>query len=153
MVFILAGIAVSVHEFVYLHHKVFQTAALGGALLIFLGLVLELIVRFTLVERAGFDTLTETKRLLITHDHNLLTDGVFGRIRHPLYLGRITLDFGIALLFSSLWGAVFMAMSALLFLIRIRVEEEMLIEEFGDAYLEYRKQLRPNCVPPCAMSK
>ncbi len=134
---------VSVHDFVYLHHKVFQTQALwGGVLLIFLGVVLELIVRFTLVERAGFDSLTETKRLLITHDHNLLTDGVFGRIRHPLYLGRITLDFGIALLFSSLWGAVLMAISALLFLVRIRVEEEMLIDEFGDAYLEYRKHTK-----------
>ena len=53
-----------------------------------------------------------------------------------------TLDFGIALLFSSLCGAVLMAISAPLFLIRIRVEEEMLINEFGDAYLEYREHTR-----------
>ena len=107
-----------------------------------LGLLLELWVRVTLVDRAGFRSLTETRRLLITAEHPLITDGVFGHIRHPLYLGRITLDFGIALLFSSLWGAVLMAISALLFLIRIRVEEEMLIDEFGDAYLEYRKHTK-----------
>ena len=142
-IFILAGIAVSVYDFVYLHQKVFHSPARwGGMLLILLGLLLELVVRQKLVERAGFSGLAETKRLLITDEHNLITDGVFGRIRHPLYLGRITWDFGIALLFSSLWGAVLMAISALLFLIRIRVEEEMLIEEFGDAYLEYRKHTK-----------
>ncbi len=142
-IFILAGIAVSVHDFVYLHQKVFHSPALrGGMLLIFLGLLLEVAVRLTLVERAGFGSLAETKRLLITDEHNLITDGVFGRIRHPLYLGRITWDFGIALLFSSLWGAVLMAISAPLFLIRIRVEEEMLINEFGDAYHDYRKRTK-----------
>ncbi len=142
-IFILAGMAVSVYDFVYVHQKVFHSpAAWGGVLLISSGLFLEVAVRLALVERAGFSSLTETKRLLITPRHNLITDGVFGRIRHPLYLGRITLDFGIALLFSSLWGAVLMAISAPLFLIRIRVEEEMLINEFGDAYLEYRDHTR-----------
>ena len=141
-IFILAGIAVSVHDFVVLHQKEFQTPALGGALLILLGGVLELWVRSTLVEKAGFRSLTETKRLLITDEHKLLTDGVFGHVRHPLYSGRIMLHFGIALLFSSLWGGVLMAVSALSFLIRIPVEEEMLIEEFGDAYREYRKRTK-----------
>ncbi len=98
-IFILAAMAVSVHDFVYLHQKVFHSPARwGGMLLIFLGLLLELVVRQKLVERAGFSGLAETKRLLITDEHNLITDGVFGRIRHPLYLGRITWDFGIALL-------------------------------------------------------
>jgi protein-S-isoprenylcysteine O-methyltransferase Ste14 len=101
-VFMLAGIAVSVHDFIHLHHKVFQTPGVEiGAFLICLGLILEMVVRLILVDRAGFGSLAETKRLLITHEHHLITNGVFRWIRHPLYLGRITLDFGIALLFSS----------------------------------------------------
>jgi protein-S-isoprenylcysteine O-methyltransferase Ste14 len=35
-----------------------------------------------------------------------------------------------------------MAISAALFVIRIRVEEEMLIDEFGDAYREYQKRTK-----------
>ena len=79
---------------------------------------------------------------MIVDEHKLITDGIFGHIRHPLYLGKIVAHFGIALFFSSLWGAVLMAISAVCFLIRIRVEEEMLIEEFGDAYHEYRKHTK-----------
>ena len=68
-IFILAGIAVSVHDFVYLHHQEFHSPAVwGGMLLILIGALLELVVRLTLGERAGFGSLTETKRLLITAD-------------------------------------------------------------------------------------
>lgn len=122
-----------------LRHGELQTPDRGiGALLILAGAALELGVRFVLIERAGFEGLSQTKRLLITDDHPLITDGLLRIIRHPLYLGRITMQFGIALLCSSLWGAVLMAISALFFVIRMQIEEEMLIDEFGDAYLDYK---------------
>lgn len=137
-IFIVAGAVVSL-----LHHKDSQPPALiGGVLLMTLGACLELRVRSTLIEKAGFGSLLQTKRLLITDEHKLITDGIFGHIRHPLYLGRIVADFGFALFFSSLWGAVLMAISALFFLLRIRIEEEMLIKEFGDAYHEYREHTK-----------
>ena len=103
MIFMMAGTWVSVHDFVVLHQKVFQTPAReGGALLMLFGMGLGLAVRFTLIERAGFSSLAQTKRLLITDEHILITDGVFRHIRHPLYLGIILLNFGIALFFSSM---------------------------------------------------
>ncbi len=140
VIFTLAGIAVSV-----LHHtQESQTPAteIGGVLLMLLGATLELCVRITLIEKAKFPGLLSTKRLMIVDQHKLITDGIFGHIRHPLYLGRNVANFGIAVFFSSLWGAVLMSISAVCFLIRIRVEEEMLIEEFGDAYHEYRKHTK-----------
>ncbi len=33
-----------------------------------------------------------------------------------------------------------MAISALFFVIRMQIEEEMLIDEFGDAYLDYKSR-------------
>ena len=117
----LAGWAVSFHDSV-LSPPEGVTLALAGGLLIFLGSILELIVRYTLIKRAGFSGIMETKRLLITDDHQLITDGIFGHIRHPLYLGRIlSMNFGIALLFSSLWGAVLLVIAAPCYLLRIRV--------------------------------
>ena len=82
------------------------------------------------------------KRLVIVDEHKLVKDGAFSHIPHPLYLGRISIMFGVALFFCSLWGAVLMVIAALCLLVRIRVEEEMLIEEFGDAYHEYRKKTK-----------
>ena len=141
--FVVAGMVVSGYDFFYLHLGVFNPPALaGGAFLIFIGGLLELTVRFTLIEKAGFGGLAATKRLLITDKHTLITNGVFRHIRHPLYLGRIVMDFGIALAASSLWGAVLMAVSAPCFLIRIRFEEEMLVEEFGEAYREYKRHTK-----------
>lgn len=140
--FMIAGLVVSGHDFLLLHERELRTSALVGAPLIIAGLVLELTVRLTLLDRAGFGSLTETKRLRIVPDHQLLTDGVFKYIRHPLYLGRIVLDFGIAALCSSFWGAVLMTIAALCFVIRIRIEEEMLVEEFGDAYRVYQARTK-----------
>ncbi len=105
-------------------------------------MILVFSVRITLTERAGFSFL-QTKRLLITDGHRLITDGVFRYLRHPLYLGQILwFHIGIVLLRPSLWGAVLMALGAVSYCIRIRIEEEMLIEEFGDAYHEYRKHTK-----------
>jgi protein-S-isoprenylcysteine O-methyltransferase Ste14 len=137
-IFMLAGIVVSVLDRTESH----PLALPAGLLLILAGTCLDLSVRKTLIDKANFPKFLATKRLMIVDGHKLITDGIFGVVRHPLYLGRILAHFGIALLFSSAWGAVLMAISAMCFLFRIRAEEEMLIEEFGEAYLEYRQETK-----------
>ena len=139
----LAGAVVTVLDFLFLQNKVLHApAVVGGSLSMLLGALLEWKVRSTLVRQAGFDRASQTARLLIPDRHKLITQGVFSRIRHPLYLGRNLRSFGFALFFSSLWGALLMAFSGLGFLIRIHVEEKMLLEEFGDDYREYQKRTK-----------
>lgn len=77
--------------------------------------------------------------LVIREDHQLITRGIYRFTRHPTYLGAIMVCIGVPVQASSLFG--FLTMSALcpLFLRRIRIEERMLIEEFGDAYRAYEK--------------
>jgi protein-S-isoprenylcysteine O-methyltransferase Ste14 len=77
--------------------------------------------------------------LVIRQDHQLITHGIYGITRHPIYLGVITVVFGVPVYASSLYGLL--AMSALLpvFLNRIRIEERLLTEEFGDAYRTYQE--------------
>jgi len=137
-VFLLGGIVVSVQFRTESH----PLAVAAGWLLIALGMFLDWKVRNTLTTKANFPNLMSTTRLMIVDGHTLITDGIFGLVRHPLYLGRIIGHFGFALLFGSLWRAVLMAISAACFLLRIRAEEELLIEEFGDAYHEYRKHTK-----------
>ena len=73
-------------------------------------------------------------------EHKLITDGPFTHIRHPRYAGLILLFLGVALIFRSSTGAVAAAVSAVLFLTRIRREEAMMAREFGETWLAYTRR-------------
>ncbi len=90
---------------------------------------------------AGFGLLNSS-RLQIVEGQRLLTDGVYGHIRHPLYLGEITRNLGFPILLSSLYGLVVMLVGNLFLLFRIEIEESMLLDEFGQEYEEYRKRTK-----------
>jgi len=73
----------------------------------------------------------------------LVTDGVFAISRHPMYLGFVLVLLGVAVLMGS-WTpyvvvVVFAVLTDVLF---IRVEERMLEKTFGEAWREYKKEVR-----------
>jgi protein-S-isoprenylcysteine O-methyltransferase Ste14 len=73
----------------------------------------------------------------------LITDGVYHISRHPMYLGFVSILVGIAILLRSLssWIIV-LIFAALMDVVFIRVEERMLGEKFGSAWLAYKKKVR-----------
>ena len=77
--------------------------------------------------------------LVIKEDHKLITYGIYRFTRHPIYLGVITVCIGFAVYASSLYGFLIMSANIPVFLIRIRLEEKLLTEEFQDAYQKYKK--------------
>jgi protein-S-isoprenylcysteine O-methyltransferase Ste14 len=84
-----------------------------------------------------------TSKLGIQSDHTLITTGPYRVIRHPGYLAEIISMFGMGLSMSSLLGLALAVMSVILVLIRIRYEEEMLLNAFGEDYKTYmRKTMR-----------
>jgi protein-S-isoprenylcysteine O-methyltransferase Ste14 len=103
-----------------------------GAALFVIGFTIELGAQITL--RHSYSS-----TLVIREDHQLITHGVYRFIRHPIYLGVILVFIGIAVYASSLYGLL--AFSALIpvFLNRIRMEERLLTEEFGDEYRTYKE--------------
>lgn len=72
--------------------------------------------------------------------HRLVTDGVYGMIRHPSYLGLIVIGFGWALAFRSGVGLLLAALMIPPLLARIRSEERLLHEQFGEEYDAYRSR-------------
>ncbi|MFC2158426.1 methyltransferase family protein [Acidobacteriota bacterium] len=80
--------------------------------------------------------------LLIREDHQLIQHGIYKHVRHPIYSGTILVFLGIPLCLASLFGFAIMALVIPLFLNRIRIEEELLTEEFGAEYERYRKTSR-----------
>jgi protein-S-isoprenylcysteine O-methyltransferase Ste14 len=73
----------------------------------------------------------------------LITTGVFRISRHPMYVGMVLILIGIAVLMGSLTPyAVIPVFVVLMDIIFIRVEERMLEEKFGGAWLAYKEKVR-----------
>ncbi len=73
----------------------------------------------------------------------LVTSGVFGRTRNPMYLGLVVLVLGVAIAVNSLaflLAAVFLGV--LLQLAVIRPEERFMTARFGEAFQTYRSRTR-----------
>ncbi len=78
--------------------------------------------------------------------HTLVTDGVYGVIRHPSYLGLLVNSLGWGLAFRSGVGVLLTALTIPPILARIRAEERLLRTKFGeeyDAYLARTARLIP----------
>jgi len=78
--------------------------------------------------------------------HTLVTDGVYGVIRHPSYLGLLINALGWALIFRSGIGVLLTTLIIPPLLARIRAEEKLLSAHFGveyDRYCERTSRLIP----------
>jgi protein-S-isoprenylcysteine O-methyltransferase Ste14 len=69
--------------------------------------------------------------------HTLVTNGIYGVIRHPSYLGLLVNSLGWGLAFRSGVGVLLTALMIPPLLARIRAEERMLHMQFGDEYDAY----------------
>ncbi|QUR68387.1 protein-S-isoprenylcysteine O-methyltransferase [Mycobacterium spongiae] len=76
--------------------------------------------------------------LQIGEHHQLITKGVYGRVRHPMYAALWLLAISQPLLFQN-WiaGPPVIAGFGLLYVLRVPREEAMMRATFGDAYAAY----------------
>jgi protein-S-isoprenylcysteine O-methyltransferase Ste14 len=72
--------------------------------------------------------------------HLLVTNGIYGVIRHPSYLGLLANSLGWALAFRSLVGVLLTALIVPPLIARISAEERLLSSQFGEEYEAYRKR-------------
>ena len=142
LVFLGTGFIAAILDFVLLQNLTFQVYALAGLCLLLIGGYLRYKIRYELKRKAGFSSLTSTARLQIVENHRLITDGFYKHVRHPLYLGETLRNFGFVLIFSSLYGVLFIAVGTVFLLLRIRTEEKMLIEAFCEDYKEYQRNTK-----------
>ena len=70
--------------------------------------------------------------------HTLVTNGIYGVIRHPSYLGLLVSSLGWGLAFRSGVGVLLAMLMIPPLLARIRAEERLLHAQFGEEYDAYR---------------
>ena len=81
-----------------------------------------------------------TPTLGIRNDHTLVTNGVFKKIRHPMYAAHLYWAIAqIMMLHNWIAGFSFIIASLPLYFLRIGREEQMMIDKFGNEYKEYMK--------------
>ena len=72
--------------------------------------------------------------------HELVTDGIYGVIRHPSYLGLLVNSLGWSLVFRSGLGVLLTLLMIPPLLARMRAEEALLHSQFGADYEAYRSR-------------
>jgi protein-S-isoprenylcysteine O-methyltransferase Ste14 len=76
----------------------------------------------------------------------VISTGLYGIVRHPMYLGATMLFIGVPLLLGSLYGLAFGVMMTAIIAIRSIGEESMLRQELP-GYQDYARRVRWRLVP------
>lgn len=136
------GFVAAFIDFGFRQNFTFQVFAVVGLVLLLSGGAIRMKARLHLKKKAGFNSLVETSQLQIVNKHKLVTDGLYKHIRHPLYLGEIIRNLGVAILFSSVYGILIVSLASIFLLFRIQMEEKILIVVFGQKYKEYKRRTK-----------
>jgi len=136
------GFIAAVLDFVYRQNFNFQVYAIAGLLLLLTGGLIRMKARLELKKKARFKSLLGTAQLQIVKEHQLVKDGLYKHIRHPLYLGEILRNLGFVVIFSSVYGTLIVLLASIFLLFRIEIEERMLIVVFGEEYKEYKRKTK-----------
>jgi protein-S-isoprenylcysteine O-methyltransferase Ste14 len=78
--------------------------------------------------------------VIIRADHEIVREGPYKRVRHPSYTGLLLIAIGTSVLIGPVFGVLLAfgaTLAALIF--RIHVEEQALLERFGNEYAGYRE--------------
>lgn len=106
---------------------------LAGLAVIILGMIL----RFAAVSQLGR---LFTVMVTIREVHNIKKDGLYKYLRHPSYAGSLLSFIGYGLSMNN-WLALIVVFVPvfLVFVYRMQIEEQVLMGQFGDEYVNYMK--------------
>jgi protein-S-isoprenylcysteine O-methyltransferase Ste14 len=121
----LVGIAVLVYEFA---HPPWSAWRIAGIVLLFPALALITLSRLQLGNSFS----------LTPQANNLVTHGIYSRIRNPIYFFGSFVIAGLFLFLERPWLLLLLVPVLILQVIRARAESRVLEEHFGDQYRRYK---------------
>ncbi len=112
-------------------------------------IILSLILRFTALVQLGNNF---SYQLRIAQDHELITHGVYARLRHPLHVAFLGEVLGMAMLSMHPVALLVTVGLVPVILYRNRQEDNALKERFGEKFSRYRA-ITPSMIPCFLLSK
>jgi protein-S-isoprenylcysteine O-methyltransferase Ste14 len=114
------------------------TVCLIGDVLVAIGLGIAMLV----VIQNGYAAANVT----VEAEQKVVSTGLYGLVRHPMYTGNVILMIGVPLALGSYWGLVFVVPGLIVLVLRIGDEEQLLGQELN-GYREYAQQVHYRLVP------
>jgi protein-S-isoprenylcysteine O-methyltransferase Ste14 len=87
-----------------------------------------------------------SRSVTIKRDHELITGGPYGLVRHPIYTGLLTGFLGTAIAIGQVRGLVAFAFLFAMLWFKLRFEERWMLIQFGTTYEQYAQRV-PALVP------
>ncbi|MDT5018740.1 MAG: hypothetical protein QOD39_4900 [Mycobacterium sp.] len=84
--------------------------------------------------------------ITVVRDQEVVSTGLYGLVRHPMYFGVLVMFIGVPLALGSYWALVIVPIDAVLFAVRIFDEEKALTDELR-GYREYTQKVHSRLVP------
>lgn len=110
----------------------------GGDVLVAAGIALAYLV----IAQNNYAAATIT----VEADQELVSTGLYGVVRHPMYVGALIMTAGTPLALGSYWGLIVVVPSVLVFVARILDEEKAMRDELA-GYGDYMQQVHYRLVP------
>lgn len=109
---------------------------------------IELLLSFFFFYRSYTDNTFVSPLIRIQKERkqHVISTGVYGFVRHPMYLGGILLFIGTPMLLGSIYGIIIGLILLFLLVGRIIGEEKMLVNEL-EGYEEYKKKVKYRLIP------
>ena len=92
---------------------------------------------FNLKEFFGLEQYQESEQ-----KSELVITGIYQYVRHPLYFGTLVLFVGLFFLIPTFKIALVNAISFIYLIIGSRLEEQKLIDYFGQSYIDYKSKVK-----------
>jgi protein-S-isoprenylcysteine O-methyltransferase Ste14 len=88
----------------------------------------------------GLFLYSEMKKHGVGAQEDLVTDGIYSKIRHPMYIGLVLLHIGFPFIFKSFIACMSTILWAAFIAVWTYYEEKNLERRFGRKYIDYRRQ-------------
>ncbi len=110
-----------------------------GAALTFAGIAFAIWARVWIAGNWSSD-------VTLKRDHELIVDGPYAWVRHPIYTGILVALAGTALAVGEWRGVLAVALAAGAFWRKLRLEEAVMRRQFGETYARYAARV-PALIP------
>lgn len=108
------------------------------------GIILSLLLFFAVLrENAYLSRFVEVQK---DKGHKVITTGPYRYVRHPMYVGLITLLYSLPVALGSLWTLIPASVLTLLFVVRTYLEDKTLHEEL-EGYRAYAEKVKYRLLP------
>ena len=87
-----------------------------------------------------------SRTIEVQENQTVIDTGLYGMVRHPMYLATLLMFLPLPLILGSFWGLIPFALYPAIIVVRI-LNEEKVLNDGLDGYAEYKQKVRYRLIP------